>query len=79
VGIQEEVSNNRETLDLIPYTTTLREVLGQYKDEELVIDPEFQRLFRWSGEQQTQFIESLLLGFRHSHYFSLKTKMQRPR
>ena len=33
-----------------------------YEDGELIINPEFQRLFRWSNEQQTRFMESLILG-----------------
>ncbi len=38
------------------------ELMSMYDDEELVIDPEFQRLFRWDQDQKTRFIESLLLG-----------------
>ncbi len=33
-----------------------------YKDSELDIHPEFQRFFRWSPEQKSRLIESLLLG-----------------
>jgi hypothetical protein len=44
------------------YTTTWREVLGQFKDGDLKIDPEYQRLFRWDVDQQTQYIESILLN-----------------
>ncbi|CAN1510285.1 Domain of unknown function DUF262 [Fimbriimonadaceae bacterium] len=32
-----------------------------YQNDELIIDPDYQRLFRWSDEKQSQFIESLLL------------------
>jgi Protein of unknown function DUF262 len=32
-----------------------------YNSEELIIRPEYQRLFRWSTAKQSQFIESLLL------------------
>jgi hypothetical protein len=33
-----------------------------YKDEEFVINPDFQRLFRWEIGQKSKLIESLLLG-----------------
>lgn len=44
------------TLDL-----SFNELLDMHKNEELVIDPEYQRLFRWSEGNQSRFIESLLL------------------
>jgi len=33
-----------------------------YRDAELDIHPEFQRFYRWSDEQKSRFIESILLG-----------------
>lgn len=38
------------------------ELLSMYENEEIIINPAFQRYFRWSDEQKTRFIESLLLG-----------------
>ncbi len=38
------------------------EILNMYEHGEIIIDPEFQRLFRWDEDQKTRFIESLLLG-----------------
>ncbi len=40
---------------------SFNELMDMYRDEELVIDPEYQRLFRWSEEKQSRFIESLIL------------------
>lgn len=37
------------------------EIVNLYKNKELLIDPNFQRLFRWDKKQKTNFIESLLL------------------
>ena len=37
---------------------SFNELLDMYNDKELIIDPEYQRLFRWSEEKQSQFIES---------------------
>ncbi|SCX66924.1 DUF262 domain-containing protein [Lysinibacillus fusiformis] len=47
---------SRRNLDI-----SFNELYDMYKDGELVIQPEFQRLFRWSETQQSLFIESLLL------------------
>ena len=40
---------------------SFNELADMYTDQELIIDPEFQRLFRWSEGAQSRFIESLLL------------------
>ena len=44
------------------YEMSIGELASLYKSHELVIDPEFQRLFRWDPRRKTNFIESLLLG-----------------
>lgn len=40
---------------------SFNEILDMHASGELVITPEYQRLFRWSVEKQSQFIESLAL------------------
>lgn len=47
---------SRRNLDI-----SFNELYDMYKDKELIIQPEFQRLFRWTEIQQSLFIESLLL------------------
>lgn len=38
------------------------ELLNLHNDREIVIRPEYQRLFRWSLEQRSRLIESIILG-----------------
>lgn len=38
------------------------ELLNLHNDKEIVIRPEYQRLFRWSNEQRSRLIESIVLG-----------------
>lgn len=40
---------------------SFNELADMYRDEELIIDPEFQRLFRWTDGAQSRFVESLIL------------------
>ena len=40
---------------------SFNELFDMYKSKELIINPEFQRLFRWSTGKQSQFVESLIL------------------
>ncbi|MGD0586545.1 MAG: DUF262 domain-containing protein, partial [Oryzomonas sp.] len=37
------------------------EIVNLYSDKELIIQPDYQRLFRWSVEQRSRLIESILL------------------
>ena len=41
---------------------SIGELINLYKDEELDIHPEFQRVFRWSDYQKTKLIESIMLN-----------------
>lgn len=41
---------------------TFGEIINMYEKDEIIISPEFQRVFRWREDRQTKFIESLLLG-----------------
>jgi uncharacterized protein DUF262 len=38
------------------------ELMNLHRDGELDIHPEFQRFFRWTNQQKSRFVESLLLG-----------------
>lgn len=45
-----------ESLDM-----SVGEIIALHQQEELVIQPDFQRLFRWTWEQRSRLVESLLL------------------
>lgn len=62
MSVLDDISMYRQEISTDTYTTTWREIVGQYKDGDLKIDPEYQRLFRWDVDQQTQYIESILLN-----------------
>jgi len=38
------------------------ELLNLHRDAEIIIRPEYQRLFRWSNEQRSRLIESIIMG-----------------
>lgn len=58
----EEVQSARKKVVTDGYEMSLGELINLYRNDELKIDPVFQRLFRWDDERKTRFIESLLLG-----------------
>jgi hypothetical protein len=50
------------------------ELANKYRDRELVIQPDFQRLFRWSEGKQSRFIESLLLELPLPPFFLIENE-----
>jgi len=55
--IDEKISQVRTTsLDI-----SFNELLDMYENDELVISPDYQRLFRWSEDKESRFIETLIL------------------
>ncbi len=44
------------------YSMSIGELVGLYKEGELIVNPNFQRKFRWSSKQQSRLIESILIG-----------------
>ena len=59
--ILDLVDAKRKRAETKSLDISLNELADMYTSNELIIRPEFQRMFRWSEEKQSQFIESLLL------------------
>lgn len=62
VLLEKTILETRNSLSTDRLDMSFGEIISMYEREEIIIDPDFQRLFRWSNYQQTRFIESLLLG-----------------
>lgn len=60
--IIELVNNAKKEFITDGYSMSIGELISMYKDGEIIINPDFQRAFRWSITQQTRFIESILIG-----------------
>ncbi|RTZ39138.1 DUF262 domain-containing protein [Candidimonas sp. SYP-B2681] len=62
MGVLDDVGSHRNELKTDSYTTTISDLLATYKRGDLRINPEYQRLFRWGLDRQSEYIESLLLN-----------------
>jgi hypothetical protein len=60
--LDDEILGARNSLSTDRLDMSFGEIMSMYERQEIIIDPEFQRLFRWSDYQKTRFLESLLLG-----------------
>ncbi len=61
-SLQEEIETARQTIRSDSMSMSVGEIANLYRNQEMVIRPEFQRLFRWDDDQKSRLIESLLLG-----------------
>ncbi len=60
--LKDEIDTAQRLVKTDAYQLSIGEVVNMYKNEEFVINPDFQRLFRWEIGQKSKLIESLLLG-----------------
>lgn len=60
--IVEEVDVARKDIRTDDYPMSIGEWINLYQDGDLDIHPEFQRFFRWTDQQKSNLIESILLG-----------------
>ncbi|MFE7409249.1 DUF262 domain-containing protein [Streptomyces laurentii] len=60
--LEDEIEQYRRKIATDSYPMSIGELANLYRDGEIDIHPEFQRIFRWSDEQKSRLIESILLG-----------------
>lgn len=62
MSLQDEISERSSKIFRDAYQMSIGELINIYKDGEMDIHPEFQRVFRWSEHQKTKLIESIMLN-----------------
>jgi len=60
--LQQQIDQARMQVHTDSYPMSIGELVNLYDDGEIDIHPEFQRVYRWSEEQKSKLIESILLG-----------------
>lgn len=60
--LASEIDSAQRLVKTDAYQMSVGEIVNMYRDDELIISPDFQRLFRWEIGQKSRLIESLLLG-----------------
>lgn len=58
----KDIEAGRNTLQTDKLDMSFGEIMSMYDKEEIIINPDFQRLYRWSDYQKTRFIESIIIG-----------------
>ena len=57
----KDIEECRNTLQTERLDMSFGEIMSMYEKDEIIINPEFQRLYRWTDFQKTRFFESLLV------------------
>lgn len=73
MSLEEEVKNARHEIVTDGYDMSIGELMSLYREQELTINPIFQRYFVWAESQKTRFIESVILGIPVPPIFVYKT------
>ena len=60
--LQIEIDDRAREIHTDGYSMSVNEVVSMYQGGDLETHPEFQRIFRWTDEQQSRLIESIFLG-----------------
>ncbi|QPW57580.1 DUF262 domain-containing protein [Clostridium botulinum] len=67
----KELRNTANTENVL---MTVSEIIKFYERGRIKINPAYQRNYRWSNEQKTKFIESLLLKYPIPPIITIKTE-----
>lgn len=57
-----QIEKRRTSFKTDSYSMSIGELVNLYQSDEIVIRPEYQRLFRWTHGQKVKLIESIILG-----------------
>ncbi len=74
-SLVEEITAAQRNVRTDAYQMSIGEIVSLYEEGDLIIDPEFQRLFRWEPGQKSKLIESLLLGIPLPSIFVFETEL----
>lgn len=61
--LKEQLEEQAKNIDTRYLIMSLREIMSMYEDKELIVNPIYQRNFRWDTKEKTLLIESILLDF----------------
>ena len=54
MDLSDRIEQTRKSIVTDSYEMSIGEIVNLYKDGDLIISPEYQRLYRWSDSQKKQ-------------------------
>lgn len=62
VNLEDFLDSARQTVKTDSYPMSIGELANMYENNEIILRPEYQRYFRWTTDQKSKLIESILIG-----------------
>lgn len=72
--LEQELQEERQKVEVSSISFSVREVKGMYEEDEIILDPAYQRNYRWSKDKAARFIESIFLSLPIPPVFVAKNK-----
>jgi len=60
--LEQNLDRARKDVKTESYPMSIGEIISLYENDEIILRPEYQRYFRWTLEQKSKLIESVLIG-----------------
>ena len=60
--LKQQIARAKRTVSTDAVQITIGEIANMYKSQELNVNPDFQRLFRWPDSKKSNFVESIMIG-----------------
>lgn len=73
-SLQDAITARRRDISTDSYPMSIGELTNLYREGELDVHPEFQRIYRWDDSQKSRLIESILLGIPLPSIFVAQTE-----
>lgn len=74
MNILNQLNENRRKFRVDHFDIILSEYTSKYDRGEIILNPPYQRIFRWNLDDQSALIESILLGIPLPPIFALQTQ-----
>ena len=75
-NLMKELAAERKNIKTDSYDMSIGEIISLYHDNDLKLNPAFQRLYRWDQDHKVRFIESILIGIPIPEILLRKRKME---
>ena len=67
--LESNLDKARKDVKTDSYQMSVGEIISMYEKDEIILRPEYQRYFRWTPEQKSKLIESILIGLPLPSFF----------
>ena len=65
----EEVDKKSIEIRTTEISFSIGEIISMYKEDELVLNPKFQRMYRWDDDKKAKLIESIYIGIPIPYFY----------